>query len=42
MSFEGYYQRLCKNGHQMDRDVYMAQDDDKCCICNEGVAWQRL
>lgn len=42
MSFEGYYQRLCKNGHAMHADVYIANDDDCCEVCGERVAWQNL
>lgn len=42
MSFEGYYQRLCKNGHCMTEDVYMASENDKCRKCGEGVKWSHL
>lgn len=42
MSFEGYYQRLCKRGHMMSADVYLASDNDRCMRCDEPIAWQHL
>jgi len=42
VSFEGYYQRLCKNGHSMDVDVYLSKHDDRCRECNAEVVWQNL
>ena len=42
MSFEGYYQILCKNGHLYIQDVYEYEQDDepwKCPDCGEGKAW---
>lgn len=45
MSFEGYYQRLCKKGHYDTVDVYV--DDFRegvwiCSVCGENEAWRRL
>ena len=45
MSFEGYYQRLCKKGHYETVDVYV--DDLRgekwtCSICGEREAWSRI
>lgn len=52
MSFEGYYQYLCKNGHYHTCDVYdtdspfRGEDTDKitwCCdLCGEPLAWWDL
>ena len=42
MSFEGYYQRLCKNGHSMDVDCYIESDKDRCAVCGSGIAWHNL
>ena len=42
MSFEGYYQRLCKNGHSMDVDCYMENDEDRCAICGAEIVWANL
>lgn len=44
MSFEGYYQVLCKKGHYTTYDCYSAYADDEwaCEICGEGEAWSRI
>lgn len=42
MSFEGYYQILCKNGHYDTCDVYIfdwAETCWECSICKEKVGW---
>jgi len=41
MSFEGYYQILCENGHHRSEDVYMMPDEDKwrCDICGAKLVW---
>lgn len=41
MSFEGYIQRLCKNGHLEEIDVYdFESKDEKCDECGEEWVWQ--
>ena len=43
MSFEGYYQVLCENGHYSTKDCY--QDDHNsftCPICGQKMAWWNL
>lgn len=44
MSFEGYYQRLCKNGHLSCEDVYMSDNENywRCSNCKEPLAWWNL
>lgn len=42
MSFEGYFQRLCKNGHNCNCDGYCASDDDRCDFCDAEIAWENL
>ena len=47
MSFEGYYQILCKNGHQQCVNVYdvdycRSNEEWKCPICSEECAWWNL
>lgn len=37
MSYEGYEQCICKNGHYFERDAY--QDDRPCPDCDEEAAW---
>lgn len=39
MSYEGYIQRLCKNGHYREIDCYF-DDDAPCPECNAEIAWQ--
>ena len=40
MSYEGYNQVLCKNGHYETFDVYMDSIEHwKCSACGEGVRW---
>ena len=45
MSFEGYFQRLCKNGHYSELDVYDPTDVPrerwKCDVCGEPLAWEK-
>ena len=42
MSYEGYYQRLCKNGHASNEDVYVAVEKEKwaCPYCKDVLAWE--
>lgn len=47
MSFEGYYQILCENGHYFEYDVYSNFGIDnygfwKCPECNSRLAWYNL
>lgn len=44
MSFEGFYQRLCTNGHYSEEDVYMSSSEDyyTCYVCGEKLAWWNL
>lgn len=41
MSFEGYYQLLCKNGHYHETDIWALYDETKwkCPICKDKLAW---
>lgn len=41
MSFEGYYQLLCKNGHTTSIDCYV-HDDEMKCHCGENFVWKNL
>jgi hypothetical protein len=38
MSFEGYYQCVCKNGHYFEIDVY--DDRDKCVDCFQDLIFK--
>lgn len=38
MSFEGYYQCVCKNGHYFEIDVY--EDRDKCVDCFQDIIFK--
>ena len=39
MSYEGFTQYLCKNGHLHELDCYM--DDLKICpVCSEKIVWE--
>ena len=42
MSFEGYYQVLCKNGHLYENDVYNTDLEEWKCWCGESVAWYNI
>jgi hypothetical protein len=45
MSFEGYYQRLCKNGHYHIQDALTAMycgDETVCSVCHEPFIWENL
>ena len=43
MSFEGYYQQLCKKGHYTTVDAIGYEDeDDNCKICGEKIVWWNL
>ena len=38
MSYEGYVEKLCKNGHVDSFDAY-DEPDDKCSTCDAPWAW---
>lgn len=38
MSYEGYRQYICKNGHAFTRDAYN-DDNPKCDICKAEPVW---
>lgn len=40
MSFEGYYQKMCKNGHAWSTDVYI--DDNVCGKCEMPAIWLHM
>ena len=43
MSFEGFYQYICKNGHAFELDVFVtSQCCTRCPICKEVPIWQNL
>lgn len=37
MSFEGYYQVLCKKGHLTNHNCHMFDHGDSCSICGEEI-----
>ncbi len=39
MSFEGYRQLLCKNGHLNTQDVYYG--GNTCYVCGEKFVWRK-
>jgi len=46
MSYEGYLQLLCKNGHQWTLDCYeidhIELKDHKCPKCDEQAVWENM
>jgi hypothetical protein len=47
MSFEGYYQKICKNGHSYTADLYyygssFNDDVTKCPFCEESEVWSNM
>ena len=46
MSYEGYSQLLCKNGHYWAKDCYDMDykelKDHKCLICGEPAIWENM
>ena len=43
MSFEGFYQKLCKKGHYAEYDVHDANSDrTNCIICGTDYVWTNL
>lgn len=39
MSWEGYYQQLCKKGHYTTKSAEYQDEDKKCNICGEKLVW---
>lgn len=42
MSYEGYSQFLCKNGHYWTVDCNLADYDRECPTCFEPVFWENM
>lgn len=46
ISFEGYSQFLCKNGHHWTKDAHLLMyetiRDQKCPVCGEPAAWENM
>jgi hypothetical protein len=43
MSFEGYYQRLCRKGHFSAKALYdKTRWDSACYVCGENIVWWNL
>ena len=42
MSFEGYYQALCANGHDCGADCYVFERSAPCSQCGAAIVWARL
>lgn len=39
MSYEGYKQYICKNGHYWTADIYDYDNQNECPICGEPPEW---
>lgn len=42
MSFEGYYQLICKNGHEYTADIYGEEENTPCPHCQAQAAWWHM
>ena len=43
MSFEGYYQQLCKLGHYTTNNIHGCTDvDENCYVCGKAIVWTNL
>ena len=42
MSFEGYHQVLCKNGHHFTTDLGFDEESWECPYCKEKLAWTHI
>lgn len=42
MSFEGYYQLICENGHYYQEGLYGEEDNALCSICGAKAVWWNL
>jgi len=39
ISFEGYFQQLCKKGHYTSKSAEYQDEDEKCPSCGERIVW---
>jgi hypothetical protein len=39
MSWEGFYQQLCKKGHYTSQSAEYQDSDIKCSLCGEKIVW---
>jgi len=39
MSWEGFYQQLCKKGHYTTKSAEYQEEDEKCSICGQEIVW---
>jgi len=42
MSFEGYYQLICKKGHYYTEGLWGPEEKALCPVCNSRAAWWNL
>jgi len=42
MSFEGYYQILCTNGHFSTAELDIVEEKWQCPFCEEKIGWQHI
>ena len=42
MSFEGFYQIICENGHYDTEDCFVFDINNNCKICNGKIIWWNL
>lgn len=42
MSYEGYSQFLCKNGHLWTADCWKAETEMKCPVCGKQKVWENM
>jgi hypothetical protein len=42
MSFEGYYQYLCKKGHETTQQAEYTDENTHCPECGEKIVWSNL
>jgi len=42
MSFEGWYQMICENGHYFSGDCYDIEPENAACQCGSKVKWWNL
>lgn len=42
MSYEGYSQFMCKNGHSWSVDCYIADEMKECPICFSPAIWENM
>jgi len=42
MSYEGYTQKICKNGHEWEEDCWADEFSHRCPICQERCVWWNM